>query len=784
MSEIVFYRTYAQTLSSGRKETFEETVQRVENMHINKFPEHFFEIHQAMNFVREKKVVPSMRSMQYAGRAIELSNARMYNCSFTNIENFRDFADILFLLCCGCGCGYSVQKRHVSKLPAIKQGHEELFIIPDTKEGWAESVVHLLENPEVQFDYSKIRPRGAQLSTGGTASGPETLELMHENLRTIVKGAIGRKLKPLEVHDILCQIGDLIVSGGSRRSALISLFDVDDEEMMNCKAGWEWFNTHPHRARANNSAVLLRSSPTFMNDLKMCVRKCFENGTGEPGVFLTNDPDYGTNPCAEISLRSKQMCNLTEVNVAACKTKKEFIEAVEAAAALGTLQATYTNFEFIQPEWKKNCEEEALLGVSLTGLAQNWELISADGGATLEEAAQRAKEVNAEWAKRLGINPAARIGCVKPSGTTSALLGTTSGIHAAHAPYYLRRVRIESNSPITAYLLNILRSLKNQDDSVSDEWTQSSFAISPKSTPVYQIARLADECEKHIGLPLIETDVYSRQKLKDEEEKVQREEAEKARQKAEMDDAKAESEVRTPSPVPSPTESSSSSSGLRATAVPASLVVTMPINMSGSIVRDNEAAVSLLDRAAFIHQHFIQTSHRSGPNYHNVSLTVNYNQTQTVMKEGEMGMETIKGEEDAILNWIEGHTNCFAGIALFPDMTAGSKKYPQLPFEEVEKEVYEKWLATWKKLGAVAMEKKKSEIQASKKLLSIKKCSMCANISSTEGSNEEEEDASEETEKDVLKLLIEGMTEVEWDPNAADKRKEILACAGGNCEYV
>ncbi|KAH7824165.1 ribonucleoside-triphosphate reductase [Monocercomonoides exilis] len=758
MSEIVFYRTYAQTIDPGRKETFEETVQRVENMHISKFPEHFYEIHQVMKFVRDRKVVPSMRSMQYAGRAIEITNARMYNCSFTNIECFRDFADILYLLCCGVGCGFSVQRRHISKLPVISSGTEETFLIPDSKEGWAESVFHLLLNPQIKFDYSLIRPRGASLSTGGTASGPETLEFMHEEVRKILKNATGRNLHSLEVHDILCLIADLIVSGGCRRSAMISLFDVDDEEMMNCKSGWEWFNTHPHRARANNSAVLLRTSPSFLDNLQMCVKKCFENGTGEPGIFLTNDPDYGTNPCAEISLRSKQMCNLTEVNVAACQSKEDFLSAVEAATVIGTIQATYTNFPFVQKEWSENCQKDSLLGVSLTGLAQNWEMISADGGATLEEAATRAKAINEEWARKLGINPASRIGCVKPSGTTSALLGTTSGIHAAHAPYYLRRVRMETDSPLTGKLLWMLLKQKKMlgllgsdeseaDDPFSNAIITKSNSIDVTRNSLAKLSWMTDSCESLIGLPLIETDVYGREKCVEKPEENASNETEEA------------SEPAKPAKPTSRT-----------------IVVTFPMNMSSAIQRAEESGVELLERAAFIHKHFIQKSHRDGPNFHNVSLTVNYKPTskKQVSKKEEDGTETkkevtVEGEEDSILKWLISHTDSYAGISMFPDMSYGADvevKYPQLPFEEVPKETFDEWVEAWKKLGGVCLQKEE-EVEKEK-----------LKGESTEKRKERV------IEEDPVKVVCSLLADSEWNINAIDKRKEILACAGGNCEYT
>lgn len=707
LSEVVFARTYAKTLSNGKKETYEECVERVENMHINKFPHLAVKIHQHFKMVFDKKVVPSMRSMQFAGKGIEDSNARMYNCSFTNIESFRDISDILYLLLCGTGCGFSVQRRHVEKLPVINIGDsKDSFVIPDSKEGWADSIFSLMENPEITFSYALIRPRGSPLSTGGTASGPETLETLHKEIRTIVRQSVGRKLKPIEVHDILCQISDLVVCAGSRRSALISLFDVDEEDMMNCKSG-NWFNTHSFRCRANNSAVLIRNSPTIRTDLERVVRRCFANGTGEPGIFLTNDADYGTNPCCEISLRSKQMCNLTEVNVHACQSRQDLLDAVSAAVVLGTLQASYTHFPYIQPAWSENCKEDALLGVSMTGIAQNWPFLSEPG--LLDEAAAVAKRVNREWAVLLGINSAARIGCVKPSGSTSALLGTTSGIHAAHASFYLRRVRIETDSPLCCFLLSVMNRgnavvnalrvnlEKERKEKEKEKKEKNAMSVLPESflealsqhsisttTPLEALARLADSTVAVTKLPILETDVYARKSAQNY--------------------------------------------------VVRNLVLTMPISMEGAILRSEETPVQLLDRAAFVHKHFIQPSHTSGPNFHNVSLTVNYRPSVA--------------EEGRILAWLLEHTDCFAGVSMFPDNEATATedeekqeeeknkegmekeevnnnngknvssnkktkekekkitpmKYPQTPFEEISREEYIRWMEAWGSLGLLVRE--------------------------------------------------------------------------------
>ena len=376
------------------------------------------------------------------------------NCSFTTVESFRDFAEVFYVLMCGTGVGYSVQSRHIQYLPSVSKGFNQKFVVPDSKEGWSDSVLHLLNNPEITFDYSKIRAAGVPLSTGGTASGPEALQLLHRRMRKTLKAAQGRKLKPIEVHDMLCQIADGVVVGGVRRAALICLFDWWDDGMRNCKQG-AWWEHAPWRGRANNSAVVHRTEWTVGKAFDEILDSCFASGSGEPGIYLTNDNDWGTNPCCEIALKSKQLCNLTEVNLAACQNDLQLVaEAVKAATFLGTLQATYTDFNYVSGNWSYNCQDEALLGVSLTGQAQAWPLISNPG--TLRHLATTARHLNEGLARQLDLNPASRVTCVKPSGTASAFLGTTSGIHAAHGEHYIRRVRVDKSSPLFGYLADNL----------------------------------------------------------------------------------------------------------------------------------------------------------------------------------------------------------------------------------------------------------------------------------------------------------------------------------------
>lgn len=457
LSDLAFYRTYSQVLPSGKKESWNQVVERYEQFMIDQFSsQHHDLIGRACSYVKSRMIVPSMRMLQFAGEGLSRENMRAYNCSFVAIKDFKDISDIFYILMNGTGVGFSVQRSHISQLPTIaKQESEELAfaLVGDSREAWAESVQVLLENPNIKFDYSQIRAAGTRLSTGGTASGPESLRTAHENIRRILRGAEGRKLRPIEVHDVVCYIADVVVVGGVRRAALISLFDQDEEEMLLSKSG-AWWQRAPQRARANNSAVLIRGKSNYIH-FRDTLRACLESKAGEPGVFWTNDPDYGTNPCAEISLQSQGLCNLTEINAAVCENEFDFAQAAYYATVLGTFQAALTNFNYVKPRWKQIAEQDALLGVSITGQAQNWENLKRWD---LAEIADMTRLWNKELAHELGINHAARITTTKPSGTTSTVLGTTAGIHGAYAPYYLRRVRIAKDDPLAVYLSNSLPS--------------------------------------------------------------------------------------------------------------------------------------------------------------------------------------------------------------------------------------------------------------------------------------------------------------------------------------
>jgi ribonucleoside-diphosphate reductase alpha chain len=451
LSKIVHYRTYAKYLPEEyRRETKDETIKRNLDMHVRKFPELESEISKAYEQVYAGRVVPSMRSFQFAGDAIERRHNRMYNCSFLNVTSFKDFADLFYMSMSGAGVGFSVKKRHVSQLPTIPDGFVVApYVVEDSAEGWCDSLIALFTNPDLQFDYTKIRPMGSPLSTGGTASGPKALIKMHANVRAILRKAANRNLTPFECHRICCLVADCVVVGGVRRGALISLFDADDEELVHCKAG-AWWEKYPELARANNSAVVRKDDPAFAAKAGYIIQACFDGGQAEPGLSLTGDnDDLGFNPCHEISLKSRGVCNLTEINAAQCLSREEWLQAVEAATIIGTLQCSYTDFKYVHPGWKENAEDEALLGVSITGQAENQQILNSKN---LKEGAELSVKVNKEWAAKLGIKPAKRITTTKPSGTSSSWLGTTAGVHAGHEIRYIRRVRMDKFSALAKAL--------------------------------------------------------------------------------------------------------------------------------------------------------------------------------------------------------------------------------------------------------------------------------------------------------------------------------------------
>jgi ribonucleoside-triphosphate reductase len=447
LSKLVHYRTYAKYLQSeSRREAKYETIERNMQMHIDRFPQLSDDIIQVYEYVHNGLILPSMRSMQFAGEAIARRHQRQYNCSYVQIDHIKAFSDLFMMSMSGCGVGYSVRKVHTSCLPTISCGVADLPIkyISDDAEGWAETIPLLFENPKLEFDYSLIRSEGSPLSTGGTASGPAALEKAHNLIRGVLKAAAGRKLRPFEVHRICCLIADCVVVGGVRRAALIALFDYDDTEMLTCKSG-DWYSRNPEFSRANISAVIYKHDPDIDYKIRVVMETCFFGQQGEPGLLLSNTEDMGVNPCAEIGLVNCGVCNVSEVVAPKCSSRAEFIMAVKAAAALGTLQASYTEFRGVRPIWQRTAEAEALLGVSITGQAENQRLLDAT---TLKSGAYEAIDENIEWAEALGINKSARITTVKPSGTASLWAGCTAGIHAGYSSQYLRRVRVDKGTAI------------------------------------------------------------------------------------------------------------------------------------------------------------------------------------------------------------------------------------------------------------------------------------------------------------------------------------------------
>ena len=566
LSDITFYRTYAKVLPSGRKENWSQVCDRYQQYMLDRLPETQHDLlAQSMEAVRLKLVVPSMRLMQFAGEAVEREPARAYNCSFLNVTSLSSASELLYLAACGVGVGYSIQKHHTEQCAVVGLEQQPSYVIPDSREGWADSIVVLLKSPDVVFDYTLVRPAGAKLSLGGWASGPGPLKIAHERIREVLKDARGRRLSPFEWHVVMTSIGEAIVAGGVRRTALISLFDRDDEQMLKSKAG-AWWERYPQFARANNSAVLPRGRVTE-EEFKSIIQQTYDSYAGEPGILWTSNTDWGTNPCAEIALRNRQFCNLTEINLARVTTVERFASAAMAATALGTFQATIDNFNYLPSLWKKNQEEERLLGVSLTGQAQDQRLCKPG---LLQAIAEDCVYVNAVVSHKLGIKPAARITTTKPSGTTSTVLGTAAGIHAVHAPMYIRRIGIEIGNPLEVYLKRHLPS------------------------------DFYEECGYDKGITLFK----------------------------------------------------------------------LPIKMDG-IVRTEETAIQLLERARNIQENWIAPGHNSGDNMHNVSLTVSYKEE----------------EKEGVKQWMWNNQTKYAGISLLPE---DNGTYAQAPYTTCDSGEYER----------------------------------------------------------------------------------------------
>ena len=491
LSELTVYMKYSKYVPDlKRRETWKELVDRNKEMHQEKFPQLKNEIEDAYKLVYDKKVLPSMRSLQFAGRPIELNNSRIFNCSFLPIDDMRAFSEIMFLLLSGCGVGYSVQTHHVDKLPEITiPVKTKRYLVGDSIEGWADAVRMLCKayftgGALPIFDFRDIRPKGAQLITvGGKAPGPEPLkEVLFQLQKIFDRKKNGEKLTSLEAHDMACHIADAVLSGGIRRAALISLFDLDDEDMLTCKFG-EWWEQNPQRGRANNSAMILRHKITEEEFFKLW-KKIELSNSGEPGIYLSNDKEWGTNPCCEIALRPFQFCNLCEVNVSNIESQEDLNERVRVGAFIGTLQAAYTDFHYLRDIWRKTTEKDALLGVGMTGIGSGV-ILDYD----LKKAADLAKDENARVAGLIGINKAARVTTVKPSGTSSLVLGTSSGVHAWHNNYYVRTIRVGKNEAIYTHLAI------NHPELIEDDFfkpTIQAVISVPQSAPEGSIVRTED----------------------------------------------------------------------------------------------------------------------------------------------------------------------------------------------------------------------------------------------------------------------------------------------------
>lgn len=489
LSDIVVWSKYARFVPElNRRETWTELVDRNKQMHLKKFPELSVTIERAYELVYDKKILPSMRSLQFGGRPIEVNNTRLFNCSYLSVNDYRAFSETMFLLLCGTGVGYSVQSFNIDQLPAISKATKtRRYLVGDSIEGWADAVKVLikgylgLSSTIPSFDFRAVRPKGERLITsGGVAPGPEPLKICLMHIQSILdRKQDGEMLTSLDCHDIMCFIADAVLSGGIRRSAMIALFDISDEEMLTSKFG-SWWELNPQRARANNSAILNRDSVSKEEFMSLW-KKIELSNSGEPGFYFSDNENMGTNPCAEIALNPFQFCNLVEVNASDIKDQDDLNDRVYWAAVIGTLQASYTDFHYLRPIWKETTEKEALLGIGMTGIASG-----AVMKMNLQQAVNQAIYANDTISDAIGINKAARITCVKPSGTSSLVLGTSSGIHAWHDEYYVRRMRVGKNEAMYTYL-SLYHPEMLEDDVFKP--TQQAVISVPQSAPAGAITR-------------------------------------------------------------------------------------------------------------------------------------------------------------------------------------------------------------------------------------------------------------------------------------------------------
>ena len=499
---------YARWLEKeNRRETWTETVDRYCDYMYNKFPNVFVDGTDGIgDYIKELKVMPSMRALMTSGKALDKCNVAGYNCSYLAVDDLRAFDEAMYILMCGTGVGFSVERNCVDKIPAINEHFENsktVIKVADSRSGWARALRELLAMLSVgqipTLDVSLVRPAGAKLKTfGGRASGPAPLLDLYKFCVATFKNAAGRKLYPIECHDIMCKIGEVVVVGGVRRSALISLSNLNDDQMRHAKSG-NWWETHGHRALSNNSVAykLKPEMETFMREWFSLV----ESKSGERGIFnrqsavkqagksgrRNTEFDFGTNPCSEIILRPNQFCNLTEVVIREDDNIDTLQDKVKVATILGTYQSTLTDFKYLRKMWKDNTIEERLLGVSLTGIMDN-QITNGSAGDIrfiLDTLRETAIETNKEWADRLGINQSTAITCVKPSGTVSQLVDSASGIHARHSKYYIRTVRGDNKDPLTQLMID--EGVPNEPDAMNpDSVTVFSF---PTKSPENSVTR-------------------------------------------------------------------------------------------------------------------------------------------------------------------------------------------------------------------------------------------------------------------------------------------------------
>lgn len=478
--EVIYKTRYARWIEDeNRRENWDETVNRLVSYYVDSVilprgiegTKEWDGIRQELyESIHNLEVMPSMRALMTAGATLDRCHVPAYNCAYLPVDSVRSFDEAMYILMCGTGVGFSVEDEYVRQLPRISERFEDsetCIVVGDSKEGWARSfrelISLLIAGQRPKWDVSKVRPAGARLVTfGGRASGPEPLEDLFRFASRVFEGAAGRRLTSIECHDLMCKIADIVVVGGVRRSAMISLSDVTDDRMRAAKTG-EWWSNFGYRRLANNSAVYNHRKPDtelFMKEWK----SLYDSKSGERGFFSRyacqniaarngrrdSSYDFGTNPCSEIILRPYQFCNLTEVVVRSDDTFESLARKVRVATILGTIQSTFTDFKYLRKIWKTNCEEERLLGVSFTGVCDNLGLLG--NAETLAKLRDVAIETNKDWALRLGINTAAAITCVKPSGTVSQLVNSASGLHTRHSPYYLRTIRADNKDPVTAFL--------------------------------------------------------------------------------------------------------------------------------------------------------------------------------------------------------------------------------------------------------------------------------------------------------------------------------------------